>query len=81
MPSAFNQSDRISFDALVDTVFERASEGTNARLSVVGEDIPGLVVALEEVISDCIELGDFTQLLLVDRTFQRHILFLYSVST
>ena len=78
VPPSSDESERIAFvnfEAFAETVFERASEGTNAILSVIGHDIPSLLLSFEDIIADCIQSGDFTKLLLPDRTFQMYVYF------
>ena len=60
----------ITLENLTESVYESAAGQSEAQLLVTGHDFDSLVVAFEAVISDCISAGDFTQLLLPNRTFQ-----------
>jgi hypothetical protein len=60
----------INLDTLAETVYECATGQTDAQLLIVGQDLDSAISAFETVISDCLSAGDFTQLLLPNRTFQ-----------
>jgi len=60
----------ITVETLAETVYESAARQSGDRLLIAGQDVGSLVMALEEAISKCISLGDFTKLLLPNRTFQ-----------
>ena len=60
----------INLESLAETVFECAAGQTDTQLLIVGHDLNSLVLAFEEVIAECLLSGDFTQLLLLNRTFQ-----------
>lgn len=64
------QSHSVALENLTESVYEIASGQSEDQLSVTGQDLDSLVVAFETVISDCISAGDFTKLLLPNRTFQ-----------
>jgi len=67
-PSTLSRS--INLETLEQTVYECAAGQAEDQLLIVGQDLPSLVFAFEEVISDCLSSGDFTQLLLPQRTIQ-----------
>ena len=69
-PPPPSRSHSITLETLTESVYESAAGQSEGQLLVTGHDLDSLVVAFEEVISDCISADDFTQLLLPNRTFQ-----------
>lgn len=69
-PPLPTRSHPITLRNLTESVYEIAAGQSEDQLLITGQDLGSLVVAFEEVISNCISSGDFTQLLLPNRTFQ-----------
>jgi hypothetical protein len=68
--SSSSPSHPITIETLAESVYESAAGEINEQLLISSHDLESLVLAFENVISDCVLANDFTQLLLPNRTFQ-----------